>query len=486
MPEHAAGDTDDKCAGYGGGDCTQDCKDADSCGGCCHEYRRTDGVRGKLECYNWLGDITSWRDCDLVEVQFKNTRKSFYVNSQNIPLEIGDIVVVEAQVGHDVGMVSMVGPLVRRQMKNASLRSDFQPLRIFRKAKPADMARQREAKSREHSTMIESRKIAESLGLDMKIGDVEYQGDGGKAVFYYIADERVDFRKLIRILADTFHVRIEMKQIGARQEAGRIGGIGPCGRPLCCATWMTRFASVGTSAARFQDLSMNPQKLAGQCAKLKCCLNFEVDAYMEAQRKIPHKDITLETLDATYYFFKADILRHEVTYSTAKNQPVNLVTIPASRAFEIISINKQGEKVESLEKEPAPNKGQKGFVDLVGQESLTRFDRSKKKKKKKGKGEAQPQQEKEQAKSKEQSKSPKEQPKVTTKEQSKESKEAKEQSRKAKEPQGQDNSSQKKQAQPGRAQRQKSSSRQPKKNHNRKEGEAREDGNKNSKEQGNQ
>ncbi|MDE6400128.1 MAG: hypothetical protein K2L68_04620, partial [Muribaculaceae bacterium] len=222
--------------------------------------------------------------------------------------------------------------------------------------------------------------------LAMKIGDVEYQGDGGKAIFYYIADERVDFRKLIRILADTFKVRIEMKQIGARQEAGRIGGIGPCGRPLCCSSWLGKFVSVGTGCARMQDLSMNPQKLAGQCAKLKCCLNFEVDAYAEAQKQLPAKDIVLETKDGSYYYFKPDILARKVTYSTDKNIPANLVTIDASRAFEIIALNKQGIKVESLDvASSSEEKANTEYGDIIGQDSLTRFDKNKKKKKKKKK-----------------------------------------------------------------------------------------------------
>ena len=218
----------------------------------------------------------------------------------------------------------------------------------------------------------------------MKIGDVEYQGDGGKAIFYYIADERVDFRKLIRILADTFKVRIEMKQIGARQEAGRIGGIGPCGRPLCCSSWMSKFVSVGTGSARLQDLSMNPQKLAGQCAKLKCCLNFEVDSYAEAQKQLPPKDVTLETKDATYFYFKPDILSRTITYSTDRNIPANLVTIDARRAFEIIALNKQGVKVDSLELNPEEVAARE-YGDIIGQDSLTRFDKAKKKKKKKKK-----------------------------------------------------------------------------------------------------
>jgi len=338
--------------------------------------------RGKLDCVNYLEGISGSADYDMVEVQFKNTRKGFYINDTGLDLKVGDMVAVEASPGHDIGRVNMVGKLVAVQMRKASLRSDFEPKRIFRKAREADMAKYREAISHEHQTMIRSRIIAEELGLNMKIGDVEYQGDGGKAIFYYIADERVDFRKLIRILADTFKVRIEMKQIGARQEAGRIGGIGPCGRPLCCSTWLTRFVSVGTTAARFQDLSMNPQKLAGQCAKLKCCLNYEVDTYMESNRKIPHKDVVLQTKDADYFLFKSDILARKVTYSTEKNSPVNAVTIDASRAFEIIALNKRGVKVESLLRDEEMKYEKPRFVDLVEQDSLTRFDKAKKKKKK--------------------------------------------------------------------------------------------------------
>ena len=339
--------------------------------------------RGKWHAFNWLGDISSVHDCEYVQVQFKNTRNGFYLNPQHLDLKIGDLVAVEASPGHDIGEVIMVGPLVRRQMRHASQKTLAECRKVFRKARPADIEKYNEAREREHDTMIRARKIAEDLGLDMKIGDVEYQGDGGKAIFYYIADERVDFRRLIRILADTFHVRIEMKQIGARQEAGRIGGIGPCGRPLCCSSWMTHFSSVGTSAARFQDLSMNPQKLAGQCAKLKCCLNFEVDTYMEASRKLPGKDVQLFTKDATYYFFKADILKREVTYSTDKSMPANLVTIPARRAFEIIALNKQGINVDELNPDAKEDKPQREFIDSVGEDSLTRFDKSKKKKKKK-------------------------------------------------------------------------------------------------------
>lgn len=348
------------------------------------ESINTCSPRGKLHCYNWLEDIPGgMADFDMVEVQFKNTRKGFYRNSNNIPLEIGDVVAVEASPGHDIGTVTLTGKLVALQMKKARLRPDAEIRRIFRKAKANDLEKFEEAKAKENDTMIRSRKIAESLNLNMKIGDVEYQGDGNKAIFYYIADERVDFRQLIKILADTFKVRIEMKQIGARQEAGRIGGIGPCGRPLCCSSWMTNFVSVATSAARYQDISLNPQKLAGQCAKLKCCINYEVDTYVESVKHLPSKEIRLETVDATYYHFKSDIFKKELTYSTDKSLPANLVTLDADRVFEIIAMNKRGEKPLKLERDGSEKPVEKKeFGDIVGQDDLTRFDKAKKKKRK--------------------------------------------------------------------------------------------------------
>src|SRR5574344_460152 len=290
----------------------------------------------QLNSYDWLADVPgNTLLTDLVEVQFKNTRKGYYHNNNHLPLEKGDIVAVEASPGHDIGVVTLTGSLVPIQLKKANLKSEADIKRIYRKAKPVDMEKYEEAKSREHSTMIRARQIALDLNLQMKIGDVEYQGDGNKAIFYYIADERVDFRQLIKVLAEVFRVRIEMKQIGARQEAGRIGGIGPCGRELCCATWMKSFVSVSTSAARFQDISLNPQKLAGQCAKLKCCLNYEIDCYVEAQKRLPSREILLETLDNTYFFFKADILSNSISYSTDKAIPANIVTISGRRAFEV-------------------------------------------------------------------------------------------------------------------------------------------------------
>ena len=378
-----------ECAGCdsGCGSCGKDgcgAEGVEECGGCAtHKvmgWRRE--PRGKLYATNWLGDISTAADFPAVQVQFKNTRAGFYLNSSKLNLQIGDTVAVEAANGHDIGQVTMVGPLVRMQMAKAKMDPDnLEELKkVFRKARTSDLERFNEARSKEHSTMIRSRAIAEELGLNMKIGDVEYQGDGGKAIFYYIADERVDFRKLIRILADEFKVRIEMKQIGARQETGRIGGIGPCGRPLCCSSWMTHFVSVGTGAARMQDLSMNPQKLAGQCAKLKCCLNFEIDAYAEATKQLPQKDAVLQTKDADYFLFKTDILTRTLTYSTDKRMGANLTVIPASRAFEIIALNKQGIKPDRLSEESGESEEKREYIDLTDQDALTRFDKAKKKK----------------------------------------------------------------------------------------------------------
>ncbi|MDO4510264.1 MAG: regulatory iron-sulfur-containing complex subunit RicT [Bacteroidales bacterium] len=343
------------------------------------------GKRSNLDCTNWLADIPG-NDFDIVEVQFKNTRKGFYRNSAHIPLEVGDMVAVEANPGHDIGRVSMMGRLVKLQMKKANLKPNVEILRVFRKAKASDLERFEQAKAKEVDTMIRSRQIALDLKLKMKIGDVEYQGDGNKAIFYYIADERVDFRQLIKVLADVFKIRVEMKQIGARQEAGRIGGIGPCGRPLCCATWMTNFVSVATSAARYQDISLNPQKLAGQCAKLKCCINFEVDDYVEATKQLPSRDVPLETKDNIYYHFKTDIFKKKITYSTDKHIPANLVTISADRVFEVIEMNKQGEKPDKLEGDDGRKPEIKAFGDLLGQDSISRFDKKKKKKSKGSKG----------------------------------------------------------------------------------------------------
>lgn len=359
--------TEFKCGNCTGGICAKGCS------------RHAD----KLNTYDWMADLPDNAEaCDMVEVQFKPPRKGYFLNVNKLPLEKGDVVAVEANPGHDVGTVTMTGRLVPLQLKKANLKPGTELKKVYRKARQTDIDKFNEAKAREHETMIESRQIALRLGLQMKIGDVEYQGDGNKAIFYYIADERVDFRQLIKVLADRFKVRIEMKQIGARQEAGRIGGLGPCGRELCCATWLTGFVSVGTAAARFQDLSLNPQKLAGQCAKLKCCMNYEVDQYVESLRRLPSREITLQTQDAEYYYFKADILAHRITYSTDKKFLANEQTISARRAFEVMQMNKNGQKPaslveESYEPEPVSN-------DLIEQESINRFDSRNKKSSKKG------------------------------------------------------------------------------------------------------
>ncbi len=337
----------------------------------------------QLNTFDWMADVPgNAESTDLVEVQFKNTRKGYYHNVNGLDLQKGDWVAVEASPGHDIGVVTLTGRLVHLQVKKANMKSADDIRRVYRFAKDSDMDRYYEAKSREEATMIQSRQIAKDLGLQMKIGDVEYQGDGNKAIFYYIADERVDFRQLIKVLADTFHVRIEMKQIGARQEAGRIGGTGPCGRELCCATWMKSFSSVSTTAARFQDISPNPQKLAGMCAKLKCCLNYEIDSYMEAGRKLPPRDAVLQTMDNDYFLFKQDILAGLVTYSTDKRFPANLETITARRAHEVIAMNKEGQKPLSLADDGNQKKPERP-KDLLDDADLTRFDSARKNKKRK-------------------------------------------------------------------------------------------------------
>ena len=336
-----------------------------------------------LSVYDWLADIPVDRETmQYVEVQFKNTRKGYYLNSTEIPLEKGDIVAVESNPGHDIGTVTLQGYLVALQMrKNGYDPTKSEVRRIYRKAKPADIEKWEESKAKEHDAMLRTRQIAKDLNLDMKIGDVEYQGDGNKAIFYYIADQRVDFRELIKVLADTFHVRIEMKQIGARQEAGRIGGTGPCGRELCCSTFMTNFRSVGTNAARVQDLSMNPQKLAGQCAKLKCCLNYELDNYVEALKEFPSKDIVLETAKGPYYFFKLDVFARKMTYSADKKAPVDLLEMPLDEVWKIINENKKGKKVSEIQTSESKGEPEISFENAVGEGSLTRFDKNKKKKK---------------------------------------------------------------------------------------------------------
>lgn len=346
-------------------------RDSDSCNGCSKRA-------AKLNVYDYLHDFPEMQALTkMVEVQFKNTRKGYYLNNNDIDLKKGDLVAVEATPGHDIGTVTLTGKLVDLQMRKYNYREDpvSGPRRIYRVARPADIEKYEIAKSREQSTMIRAREIAIHLGLKMKIGDVEFQGDGSKAIFYYIADERVDFRQLIKEFAGEFRIKIEMKQIGARQEAGRIGGIGACGRELCCSSWMTSFVSVSTAAVRYQDIAFNPQKLAGQCGKLKCCMNYEVDMYVEASRKLPSREIVLQTRDSDYFHFKTDILLGNITYSTDKNMPINMVTIPKERAFHIIEMNKKGRKPALLLSDDNDQpKATRFDNDILGDESITRFD----------------------------------------------------------------------------------------------------------------
>jgi Uncharacterized homolog of PSP1 len=331
----------------------------------------------KLESYDWLKGVTQEQYKDLFEVRFKNTRKGIYVNASGQGIKTGDLVIVEAANGHDLGIVTLEGPIVGRQMKCKGIDPETTPLKkIYRRAKPFDIAKWQDAIAREQDTMIQARRIAAELGLDMKIGDVEFQGDGTKAIFYYIADGRVDFRQLIKIYAEEFRIRIEMKQIGARQEAGLIGGLGVCGRELCCANYITNFQSISTSAARSQELSLNPQKLAGQCGKLKCCLNYEVANYLDAQTRIPKVSEPLEFMDGPAYLVKTDILQETMYFSYEKGSLTNLYALHASEVREIIMMNRNGEKPESLKADITPEGPQ--FISAVGDDSITRFDKPKK------------------------------------------------------------------------------------------------------------
>ena len=315
--------------------------------GCC---RDNGGTCSKLEVYDWLSDVINVANpAELIEVRFKNTRKDYFQNVNHLKIKPGDIVAVEANPGHDIGIVTLTGDLVLEQMKKHKVTLVNGELRkVYRKAKQIDIDKWREAMQLEHNTMLKSRQIAADLNLDMKIGDVEYQGDKTKAIFYYIADERVDFRQLIKVLAETFRIRIEMKQIGARQEAGRIGGIGPCGRELCCATWIHSFISVTTNAARYQEISLNPQKLAGQCGKLKCCLNYEVDAYIDAQKDFPPSNVVLETEKGRYIFQKSEVFKNLYWYSLESEAPLNQIAVPVDRVKEIIRLTNVGKKIEQL------------------------------------------------------------------------------------------------------------------------------------------
>ncbi len=341
----------------------------------------------KLHETDWLEEYPNNIPTDIFEVRFKNTRRSYYQNVNNLDLKRGDIVAVEAQPGHDIGIISLTGDMVAKQMRRVGFNphnGEFK--KIYRKARPYDIERWQEAIALEHETMIASRQIAADMGLNMKIGDVEYQGDKLKAIFYYIADERVDFRELIKVFAERFHIRIEMKQIGARQEAGRIGGIGACGRELCCSSWMSSFSSVTTNAARMQEISLNPQKLAGQCSKLKCCLMYEYDVYADARRTIPRLREPLQAIDGEYFLIKVDPLAGTMSFSTSKNTIANLTTLPISRVKEIIALNRAGEKVETLFGDSAEERVEEPTYRHE-EDSITRFDnKSKRSKRNKRKG----------------------------------------------------------------------------------------------------
>jgi cell fate regulator YaaT (PSP1 superfamily) len=333
----------------------------------------------KLNVYNWLRDIPEDRAYQIFEVRFKNTHKGFFYNVNNLPLAKDDIVAVEANSGHDIGIISASGPIVLLQMKRQNITVNVAELKkIYRKAKPADIEKWQEAIAREHRVMIKTRQIAAQFRLNMKVGDVEFQGDGTKAIFYYIADDRVDFRELIKALADEFHIRVEMKQIGARQEAGLIGGLGVCGRALCCAQWVSDFISVNTSAARTQELSLNPQKLAGQCSKLKCCLNYEVATYAEAQKDFPQVKNPLETVDGPAYLLKNDVLKGIMWFTFDPRNPVNQIAVPVERVKQILELNRKGEKAEFLVENNHIPSSMPDFISSAGEDSITRFDRSKK------------------------------------------------------------------------------------------------------------
>ena len=340
----------------------------------------------KLHETDWLNEFPDNEPSEIVEVRFKNTHRGYYANVNGLQLEVGDIVAVEASPGHDIGIVSLTGDMVARQMR----RVGFNPAngefrKVYRKARPYDIEKWHEAVGREHEVMIRSRQIAADMGLNMKIGDVEFQGDGIKAIFYYIADERVDFRELIKVFADQFRIRIEMKQIGARQEAGRIGGLGACGRQLCCSSWISSFNSVTTGAARTQDLSLNPQKLAGQCSKLKCCLSYELDSYLDARKEFPKLNGPLQALDADYFHVKSDILARTMSFSTQPGSMAGLVTLSVPRVKEIVRLNTEGKKPEKITSDTVYEVAEEPtYINVIGEDSITRFDKAKRNKKRKG------------------------------------------------------------------------------------------------------
>jgi cell fate regulator YaaT (PSP1 superfamily) len=344
-------------------------------------YRCNTQICAKLSTYNWTEDLADLPS-NIVEIRFKNTRKGFYVNVNELDLCSGDIVAVEASPGHDIGIVSLTGTLALRQYAHSKAKATNEELKkVYRKARSVDIEKWQAAIAREHETMLKARKISEQLQLEMKIGDVEFQGDGTKAIFYYIADERVDFRELIKVMAEEFRVRIEMRQIGARQEAGRIGGIGTCGRELCCSTWMSQFVSVSTAAARYQEISLNPQKLAGQCGKLKCCLNYELDVYLDAQKDFPDTSIALQTDKGTLRYQKSDFFRRIMWYAfTTENGSQQFIPLSVEKVTNIIELNKQGQTAK-VEQEPITYMTgipqELDYHDVIGDDSLTRFDHRK-------------------------------------------------------------------------------------------------------------
>lgn len=366
------------CGSGGCGTSPAGCKNNGNCG--------TSGCN-KLEVFDWLAGmkIAASNEDAYIEVRFKNTRKEFFRNAAGLSLAVGDVVVVESMPGHDVGVVSLTGELVSFQMRKHGVKPSAKDARkVYRKATEEDVELWKEAQSLERETLVKTRKIIRDLKLNMKLSDVEYQADKTRATFFYIADERVDFRQLIKVLADQFRIRVEMRQIGARQEAGRVGGIGSCGRELCCSTWLTDFRTVSTSAARYQQLSINPMKLAGQCGKLKCCLNYELDSYMDAIATFPDHKIKLKTKKGIAFHQKSDIFRGMMWYAYA-SAPNEFIPMKIDRVKEVIRLNEDGKSVEDLkhfsytevvEAEPA-------FENVVGQDDLTRFDKSGKPKGKK-------------------------------------------------------------------------------------------------------
>ncbi len=369
-------------------DCQRGCeKLADNCnnltcgGGNCYRYNMS---CCKLSVFDWLDNVTIEDLKDLFEVRFKNTRKLIFRNTSGQMLHVGDFVVVEAQTGYDLGIVTIDSAMILNQLKRDRIDpKTYEFKKIYRKARPADIEKWQESIAREHSTMIRSRQMAADLELNMKIGDVEFQGDGTKAIFYYIADERVDFRQLIKNFAEEFRIRIEMKQIGARQEAGLIGGIGVCGQALCCSRYMNNFKSITTAAARSQDLSLNPQKLAGQCGKLKCCINYEASVYVDAAAALPKIIEPLHLEDGDAYLMKTDILKGLMWFSYSQGSMINLRPLKADAVKRILAINRQGAKAPSILEEPKERVSE--FMSAVGEESISRFDSSKEKTKKRRK-----------------------------------------------------------------------------------------------------